>query len=618
MPTNATQVVYTGIGLPYIGVTTNQTLDVILTEVNTAFNSVLPAPNYGPYNLGPYHGISITQTDGISHPTNTQNFAEGISKIVCNNQYTVDTFIGTTYVSDQSVITAAITALQIPGITYSPFSITGTDTITQVLNKNFTGIGTILTAINPSSGNWSVLSITPPTTITTGFNSLIAYIHNMDNTIATKQNIIPTLDNSANILTSSGGTAADSIRTTTELIITYVTTLPTYSSSGYTWGCVTSGVKLDDTLQNIINAITSLGASTVQGYSTGLTLASSSSCGGKIIEVDPTWTGLYKVMLSSGDTYTNADYLDNKLISLDGSINFNINNHKLNLQVATPVTNKVIVNSSDTVPGFLAGKIPSTQGTFGLTNIVTASADNSSLNIAPTITNPQAFIGSLLRIISSDPILLAQFCALNEQCAGCTCTAPSSLALSSKHPFVLTWSVGGSPTSQLVKYRQRGSADWITDNNITPKNPETNIATTASVANLDDNTVYQFQVDSVCSGTTNGTSVVETIAYACQGFTVAVHVAGTISGYQSAFSTIDTIQYRLKNSSAVVVGSAIATGINPTVTFTNASIGGTISSAGSPYTIEWRMGTLVNGVTLYSDDSSQLSAWCVSGSITIA
>ena len=102
MPTNASQVIYTGLALSYIGVTPNQTLDTILDEINTAFNSVLPAPDYSSYNLGPYHGYSITQTDGTSHPTNTQNFAEGIAKIVCTDEYNLSNFIGVTYAADLS------------------------------------------------------------------------------------------------------------------------------------------------------------------------------------------------------------------------------------------------------------------------------------------------------------------------------------------------------------------------------------------------------------------------------------------------------------------------------------------------------------------------------------
>src|ERR1700740_2039532 len=112
MATNASQVVYTGNSLTYIGVTPNQTLDVILQEINTAVNNISPTPNYSGYSLG----CVRTQVGTIN---TTQQFAEGISSLFCTLQSDYNTFTGTTYVTDQGVLTAAINALQTPALSYS-------------------------------------------------------------------------------------------------------------------------------------------------------------------------------------------------------------------------------------------------------------------------------------------------------------------------------------------------------------------------------------------------------------------------------------------------------------------------------------------------------------------
>lgn len=87
MAIDASLVFYTGLDLSYIDVVSGDTLYTALVNINAAVNDMNPAPDYTSYNL-----YCITQTDGSSHPTNTQNFAEGISKIVCDNKDEYDTF----------------------------------------------------------------------------------------------------------------------------------------------------------------------------------------------------------------------------------------------------------------------------------------------------------------------------------------------------------------------------------------------------------------------------------------------------------------------------------------------------------------------------------------------
>ena len=612
MPTNASQVIYTGLALSYIGVTPNQTLDTILDEINTAFNSVLPAPDYSSYNLGPYHGYSITQTDGTSHPTNTQNFAEGIAKIVCTDEYNLSNFIGVTYAADLSATGAAISALQTPALTYSVTAggssivITSGMTRNQVLTATYTGVGSILNLLNVPGNVWSSLSISDPDNILDAFNALINYLSSLTTTVSGKQTAIGTFN-----ATAIGGGATDSVTTTITELISYAAGLPTFATGGITWGCVASETDLQDTIQSIITSISAISTNYIIAAGTGLVATAISTCNGYSVGVDPAYTGYYKVMLSSGDTGSNAGFLDSKITSSDSSITFSIVGHQLDMVVAsTPADGKIKVNGSDASPNYLEAKIPSSSGTWGLANVSSPINSNTQLSITPTVTDPVTLISNILSYISSDPALLAQFCSLQTQCAGCTCTAPSNLTVSlGMGTFILAWTVGGSPVSQMSEYRQRGYVDWITNVNISPANPEANDAVTSTVSNLDDNTVYQFQVESVCSGATNGSNVYESIRYSCQTLT-AVVVGGVISVNQPILSTVDTIQYQLLNNSNVVVDTQTATGPAPNANFASQSAG--------TYHVNWRMGTLVNGVMLYSNDASQLNAMCTLAGVIIS
>jgi hypothetical protein len=103
--------------------------------------------------------------------------------------------------------------------------------------------------------------------------------------------------------------------------------------------------------------------------------------------------------------------------------------------------------------------------------------------------------------------------------------------------------------------------------------------------------------------------VYESIRYACQTLT-AVVVGGVISVNQPILPTVDTIQYQLLNSSNVVVDTQTATGLAPNANFA--------SQSADTYHVLWRMGTLVNGTMLYSDDASQLNAMCTKTGIVIS
>lgn len=601
---DATFVIYTGVPTPTIPIERNQNLQTILQNIDTAINDHNTAPDYSGYNL-----YCVTQTDGISHPTNTQNFAEGISKILCNFITDTNDFINTQYPSDQNVLTVAITNLQEPGLIYAPFSIVNTDTIGQVYTKMFAGFTSILNAQDPSSADWSLLSISPdPTTIVDAFNEIIAQLVTVLGDLSGKEDTLPTFDNSANCLL---GTSTDTIVETIDLIIPYLCDLPKFYVGSISFGGVTPGTELQDTVQYIIDSVNYLLTNGVITGGTGLTY---SAVGGPYqgyeLAIDTTWDGLYKAKVTSADD--TGDYLNNKITAGSG-IQINVLNpgsvEELEIVNDAPADGKVLVNDTDTTSDYLVNKIPYSENLdWGIANI--PEVLNEKLNITPYI-KPDVFISTMLAYISSSPALFSQFTNLVNQIEPGSCTAPSNLTVvPNVSDFDLTWTASGTADSQNVKYREKNTATWLLTPNVDPANPQTAIATTATVTGLNLNTVYEFIVDSVCTGGgTASTDIYEMIIYSCQTLYDSV-ASGVISVYQNPLLTVDTIEYRLVNSLSVVVQSDSTTGANPQLSFTSVAAG--------DYTVEWRYGATVNGVTLWSDDASQLNAWCVSGTINVS
>lgn len=605
MAYDSTLIVYTGVATPYIPISSGQNLQLILQNIDAAINTMSAAPDYTGYNL-----YCITQVDGTTHPTNTRNFAEGISKIVCDNATIVDTFINTTYVSDSAVFTNAIDDLQNPAYTYVPFSITSADAIGTVFSKMFTGFTGILNAANPASASWGTLSISPsPTTLVAACNDFITYLAALATTVSDKQASIGTFNNSASCI---AGGATDSIQTTIGLIKTYICALPEFTPGDITTSCLSTQANLQDWVQELVNDIDSLIPTVVTTAGTGLTTTSLGACLGKSIAINTSYAGLYKVYADAGSSDDTPNTLTNKTVGGTG-ITLDLTagaNTKLRITNSLPETYKVKVNSSDSTADYLETKIPSTAGTWGISLLSVASSDDSQLLLTPVITNPTLFAQNFMSYISSDPTLLAQWCSLNTQCDGCICIAPTELLVAlDESAFALTWSVGATPVSQLVKYRQRGNVDWISNVNITAANPQTNTANSASVdLSSAPNIVYQFQVDSICSGTSNGSNVYEAILYDCQT-PVTAHTGGIITIDQGALTTVDNVEYVLYLG-ATPQQTIITTGINPIATFASVAAG--------TYTIKWRYSTLVNGAILYSNDPSQLGMACTTGNIIIS
>jgi hypothetical protein len=609
MAIDASLVFYSGIDTSTIPITTGQKLQTILQNIDAAINAHNTAPDYTGYNL-----YCITQTDGTSHPTNTQNFAEGISKIVCDNETAYTVFTGTTYPAACAVYNAAISALQTPGLTYfntaggSTISISSGMTRNQVLTATYTAVGALQNLLGAPGTLWSSLSVATPTNLSNAFNSIITYLSALTTTVAGKQAQIATFDNSGNCL---AGTDVDTIFDTVTLLIPFVCALPTYNASAITWLGVVAGVDMQTSVQTLVNTDSYLLTNAVISAGTGLTQAAvGSTYQGTKLSIDTTYTQLYKVMVDSVDT--TPDYLLSKLSAGTGITLTQLapgGDDTIQISNSLPATSKVKVNSSDPTEGYLANKLPSTaDATWGLSLISAANSGNTQLNLTPTIGNPSLTWQAMMSYIASDTTLLTQFAnlvSISSSAPGAGITNLTS-AIATASSVTLSWT-HQSGVSQNSKWRIRGNSLWNTTN-FTPANPLSSTAITSTLSSFTANIPFQLQVDTIYSNGLIGSNIYEQVIYSCQTPSYTV-VAGVISISQTALTHLDTIEYNLYNSGPTLVQTIVTTGISPAVVF-NAVTADT-------YSVKFRYGTTINGTVLYSDDPSQLNAFCVQAGIVV-
>jgi hypothetical protein len=617
MAYDSSLVVYNSVPLTTINVTPGMDLQTALQNINIAVATTI-TPDYSLFNYGPYSGYTIQNTSG-GPITTLQEFVEGISKTVCVVENDLYTFTLTTYPANQSILSSAISALQIPGITYShtagglTVSISNTDSMNTVLGKLAAGLGDTGDLLGAPGNAWSLLSISQPTNIYDAFNSLINYNIAQDATIAGKEASIGTFDNSINCLVTVGGTSTDDAGTTISLLTTYACSLDKFDAGVVTTTCLTPQGNLQDWIQYLINIADYDAANGFTAVDSSMTATSSGPCSGYTIGVDPNWTGLRNVAASIQDT-TPGDLTDK--LAAGANVSFTtLNpgaNEQIEISVPLPTLNKVAVNSLDATPDYLAAKITSAQGDWGLSTSVLTSTNNDQLVISTVMADPFTFVQNFISYISTEPTLLAAFCALKTQCDGCQCLAATALTVTAdlgNTEFDLSWAAGTSlGETQTVTYREQGATAWISSANITAPNPQPYTTTSAVVANLNTNTVYEFQIVSNCGTGPNYSAIVTGIIYAQQPLTDGVNT-GVISVNQSPIPTVSVIEYTLVDSVLTPIETVIATGTNPVGVFT--------AQASGTYYVQYRYGTLINGVTLYSDDPSQAGTFYQSSGILI-
>lgn len=609
-------VLYTGLELYNIPVEPNTDLQTIIVAIDAAVGSGSGNPDYSLFNLG-------CLRDDYDPIDTTQQFAEAISDFVCNLQSGISEFVDTTFTDFAAAVTGTLTNLQEPNLTYAPtvagnveFNIEDTDSINQVYPKLFSGLDAMIAQSDPSTADWASIGVDPaPVTMAEAANIFIAASLAIQPVLTELLELAPLngpYDNTANCL---DGGEEDNADQTIRLLTDYVCTLPTFDGDSVVWPC--SLTPPDDSLQSAMQLIaTYAGAQAdvvVTGPGPGLLYTPGTGCSGATLGLDPDTEAFYLVKADDADN--TGDYLFNKLVSTDETIEITINSgdgyNRVDLS-ANIVDRKVAVNQYDGKASYLVDKIPSSGGNWGLAMLSQASPDNSQLILTPTMNNPETFLLNSFQVILSDPELLSAFRAVMDATNGCLCASIGDLFVEPSIGdglFILTWTpTGGTTTTQVAKYRNRGLSSWLT-NNFDPPNVLDAVTDEVSALSLAYNTVYQFQIDSNCPGDVSHSNIFEAIMYQDQEIDVVVN-GGNISVNQNPMMTVATIEYRLYNDTPIVVDTQVATGYNPQVTFG--------SQIPGDYSVQWRLGTLINGVALYSDDPSQEGDWYSYGPITIS
>lgn len=612
---DSTFVVYTNLPLSYIPANPGDNLETILIAINTALNNSSSAPDLSGYNLYCLRDECTINT--------LQDFAECISNYVCTTKADFDSFISTVYEPAISVLQVAIAGLQMPALTYVPFGIVNTDSLPAVYAKLFAGFDAMILQSDPSLASWADISVDPTTihTAADAANVFIGMFASLEPTISSLSELLPLngpYDNSANCLTGGGGTNTDNADATIRLLTSYACSLPSYTSSDIETTCLFNSGTLQGDIQLLFSYIDTSTPLSAGLWGAGLTFTPGSGCTSGTLEIDTTWAGLYTVLASGSDT--TPGHLSDKLISTNSTIEYVALGDFLSIDVAPALVaklGKVYASGSDhTDPGFLIDKLQGGSNDWGMSVLITPSGDNSTVTITPVISDRKVFISNVMSNILDDEDLLAQWCALRDACNGCLCSTIDDLlvAPASTGEFNLSWTpAGGTTSAQISKYRARDMSSWLTGNS-TPSNPMTDMVNSSVTAGLLGNVVYQFQVDSDCPGDVGHSNIYEMITYTCQDIAITVVDAGgglqQITGTLLPLSTVDNVEFKLVNTTGpVTVENIITTGINPIAIFTPVSSG--------TYRIKWRYATLINGVTLYSDDPSQINDYCDTGTDVI-
>lgn len=167
--------------------------------------------------------------------------------------------------------------------------------------------------------------------------------------------------------------------------------------------------------------------------------------------------------------------------------------------------------------------------------------------------------------------------------------------------FSLSWTPAGGPNSlsQSVKHRLKGSGTWLTTDT-TPANPQTPLASAASVSGLTNNYIYEFQIDNACTfGGPTSSAIQEEIVYACIGNVTVMdngNQTATISiGGLNLLPNLNFAKFFIYDSSNTLLlqTSPNVPVASPTNWTTSALVGGN-------YYVRVQYGAIVNGIQEFS------------------
>lgn len=431
--TDASCVVYTGPNLPCSSINTNDALDVSLQKIDGLLCAA--TSNYSSYN-----------TYCLAPITTQQQFVETISNYVCTLNTNFNTFVNTTFVNYQNSVTSVINSLNNPGITCAAAGVTTADNLPTILLKYCSAISAIAAGTISLSGvNWSsCYTVSPvPTTVAQGFNVLINQICLLKAQVSAGA-VLPVFNNQGTCLT--GGTAADSLVTTINLIKTKLCQTGTLNVTSLSWGCTTqpsnNPTDLQGALQSILNQITTITQSTPFQYSSDFSVTpvdGSNACAGQKIALTNSPSTDRFVASTAADTSPGT--LQQKLapgtnVTLDYTTTPGV--AIINASGGSS-DGKVFADAADSTSDYLINKVEGGPPSSGIAIVPTLNTDNPYhiVQFGTTVDLGLLFT-ALLQYAQTNPAVAQLLCSVVSSCPS-PCSAPTNVTV--------VYTAGGSSTT---------------------------------------------------------------------------------------------------------------------------------------------------------------------------
>jgi len=422
---DSSTVIYTGPALTCSGIATNTNLQTILQTMDAKICASVSI-NWSSFN---YYCLPTLCSCSI---TTAQQFVETMSNQFCILNSAYNTFVNTTYPAEITTLLGLINGIKAPGLTScSAVNVGSGDSLNTVLTKILTNLCTINTETSTglASANWNeCFTVSPsPTTLIGAFNTVLDLIC-QTKALIPGDVTLPTFNNIGTCLASPG--SADTLYNTVIKIRTLLCTLPTFTTSGLTWGCVTTGTDLQSTIQNLLTLTTTNRENSILQVDANFTLTpinGGNPCAG--LKLNFVGAGSTDRLVASNHSDSSPGTLSDKVLpGTNVTLDFSDNTHMV-INAVGP-DHKVSVTSGDPTSDYLQAKLNIKPDSL---NIVSwSSVYNSTthqLDITPAINLVTLFTDGL-NTIASDPTLLAQFCALTCGCQPCTTTTTTTTTIS--------------------------------------------------------------------------------------------------------------------------------------------------------------------------------------------
>lgn len=412
-------VYYGGPNLNNTGIETCDDLNTVLSKIDQALSATL-----GDYST--YNKYCLDDTSAI---LNEQQFVEAISSYVCTLRSDFDTFVGTTYSGFVNSINSRVSSLEIPGVTCAIAGITDSDGINTIYAKICTTLTNLNSQFSLTGVDWSQEYPTSPAPVNLvqAFNVVIDQIGLVKDLAEQNTSTLPTFNNVGSCLPAPV-TATDSLVDTVNKIKTRLCSTPTFDPNNIAFDCIVTGTTLEDSIQNIIAAVSTLSRAAINQVSSDFNLVPidlGDSCQGYRLELSGSIADT-KIALNSSDPNPGT-FVDKFAAGVGVTFDYLSQPGKVVISSQAAVTEGIVKSDiTDTAPAPLIDKlVASSQVVDGLSIEVTVDLATHKVVITPSL-DLATLVSNQLDLIDSNSVLRAKFCELVRSCPS-PCEAPSNV-----------------------------------------------------------------------------------------------------------------------------------------------------------------------------------------------